>query len=116
MDFDGAIAAHSAWKAKLSAYLRNPDKSLNAANIGLDDQCALGQWLRGEGRKYSSHPEFSELKKEHANFHLAASDLVRRADLGEKVSEEASLGANSPYVKLSSHVVQLIVKVKQKAK
>ena len=116
MDFDGAIAAHSAWKAKLSGYLRNPDRSLNAANIGLDDQCPLGQWLHGEGKKYSADPEFSELKKEHANFHLAASDLVRRADLGEKVSEEASLGANSPYVKLSSHVVQLIVKVKQKAK
>jgi methyl-accepting chemotaxis protein len=116
MDFDGAIAAHSAWKAKLSAYLRNPDKSLSAATIGMDNQCALGQWLHGEGQKYSSDAEFADLQKEHANFHRAASDLVRRADLGEKVSEEASLGANSPYVKLSSHVVQLIVKVKQKAK
>jgi methyl-accepting chemotaxis protein len=116
MDFDGAVAAHSAWKAKLGKYLRNPDKSLNAASIAMDDQCALGQWLHGEGRKYSSDPEFSELKKEHANFHLAASNLVKRADLGENVSEDATLGANSPYAKLSSHVVQLIIKVKQKAK
>jgi len=49
-----------------------------------------------------------------ANFHPAAAELVKRADLGEKVSEQASLGANSPYVKLSSHVVQLILKVKQR--
>ena len=114
MDFDGAVAAHSAWKAKLSAYLRNPDKSLNARSIGMDDQCALGQWLQGEGRKYSSDPEFSELKKEYVNFHLAASNLVKRADLGENVSEEATLGANSPYAKLSSRVVQLMVKQKAK--
>ena len=116
MDLDGAIAAHSAWKTKLLGYLRNPDKSLVAANIGMDDHCALGQWLRGEGRKYSSAPEFSELQKEHANFHLAASDLVRRADLGEKVSEEATLGANSACVKLSCRIVLLILKVKQKVK
>jgi len=116
MDFDGAIAAHTAWKSKLRAYLGNPDRSLNAAQIGLDDQCTLGQWLHGEGKKYSSDAEFAELKKEHANFHLAAADLVKRADLGESVSEQATLGANSPYVKLSSHVVQLIVKIKQKVK
>jgi len=115
MDFDGAVAAHSAWKGKLSAYLKNPDKSLHAGTIGVDNQCALGQWLHGEGQKYSSDAEFSELKKEHADFHRAAADLVRRADKGEKVAEEAALGTNSAYGKLSSRVVKLIIAVKQKA-
>lgn len=116
MDFDGAVAAHVAWKTKLSRYLRNPDKSLKAADIALDNQCALGQWLYGEGEKYSSDPQFSELKKQHTTFHREAADLIRRADRGENVTEEAGLGANSPYGKASAQVVQSIVQMKQKAK
>ena len=116
MDFDGAIAAHASWKSKLSKYLRNPDKSLKAADIAVDHQCALGQWLYGEGKKYSSDSEFSELKKAHATFHREAADLVKRADLGEKVSEEAGLGTTSQYGKASNQVVQSIVKMKLKVK
>ena len=116
MDFEEAIAAHSAWKRKLSAYLRSPDHSIQAAKVGMDNQCSLGQWLYGEGRKYASDPDFSQLQKAHANFHSEAADLVRRADGGEQVSEEAGLGANSQYAKVSSQVVQLIMKIKQKAK
>jgi len=114
MDFDEAIAAHSAWKAKLKAYLQKPDKSLDAKRVGLDDQCKLGQWLHGEATKFSAIAEFRELKSQHANFHQAAADLIKRADAGEKVAEQAALGANSPFSKLSSQVVQSILKVQQK--
>ncbi len=33
MDFDGAIAAHSSWKMKLSLYLKHPDGSLNVLEV-----------------------------------------------------------------------------------
>jgi len=114
MDFDEAIAAHTAWKTRLKAYLRNPDKSLNVTSIALDNQCALGQWLHAEGAKYSASPEFTELMSQHANFHRSAADLIKRADAGESVAEEAALGTNSPFTKLSAQVVQLILKMKQK--
>ena len=115
MDFDEAIAAHSAWKAKLKSYLQKPDKSLDANRVAMDDQCKLGQWLHADGAKFSGAPEFKELKNQHANFHRAAADLIKRANAGEQVAEEAALGANSPFTKLSAEVVQLILKVKQKA-
>ena len=114
MNFDEAIAAHSAWKTKLKTYLRKPDHSLNAGQLALDDQCVLGKWLHGEGAKYTAFPEFAELKGEHAKFHRAAADLVVRADAGENVAEEAALGAASPFSTLSSHLVQLMVKLKLK--
>jgi hypothetical protein len=115
MDFDGAISAHAAWKAKLSKYLQVADKSLKAADVGMDGLCALGLWLNGEGKKYSSYAEFSDLKTHHAAFHTEAAELIKRADHGEKVSEEVGLGANSRYAKASSQVVQSILKMKIKA-
>jgi len=112
MNFDQSIAAHTAWKGKLKAYLRKPDKSLAAASIRKDSDCSLGQWIHGEGRKYSADPDFEELEKEHASFHKAAADLVDRADSGERVAEEAALGANSSFSKASGRVVQLLMKMK----
>ncbi|HXP78930.1 MAG TPA: hypothetical protein VN976_03425 [Verrucomicrobiae bacterium] len=43
MDFDRAIAAHSSWKNKLASYLKNPDRSIKAADVALDDHCELGK-------------------------------------------------------------------------
>jgi Chemoreceptor zinc-binding domain len=114
VELDEAIAAHSAWKAKLKTYLRKPDKSLIADDVAKDNQCILGKWLYADGAKYFAFPEFKELREEHANFHRAAADLIKRADSGESVGEEAALGANSAFSTLSSRLVQLIVKLKQK--
>ena len=50
MNFDDAIQVHAAWKIKLSAYLRKCDGSLKAADVRVDNRCALGQWLYGEGK------------------------------------------------------------------
>jgi hypothetical protein len=115
MDFDEAVAAHSHWKTKLRAYLTKPDKSLNPADIEADNRCPLGRWLHGEGRAHSADPDFQELRKEHANFHLAAAALVRRADHGENVSDETLLGAKSPFAQLSQRLVHLIIMMKQKS-
>lgn len=114
MNFDEAIAAHANWKMKLSAYVKNPDKSVNAAVLATDNHCALGKWIYGEGLKFANLPEYQELKKGHAAFHQAAAAIVKRADAGEQVSEEVNLGAQSDYNKLSTQVVTQIMKMKAK--
>lgn len=115
MDFDEAIKAHSSWKMKLSTYLRKPDGSLKASEIQLDSKCALGQWIYGEGAKWSSHPEFATLKTEHAKFHKAAAQVVIKADSGQDTSQETSLGANSEFASASSAVVSAIMAIRRKA-
>jgi methyl-accepting chemotaxis protein len=115
MDFDEAIKAHSAWKMKLSAYLRKPDGSLKAADIQVDNKCALGQWIYGLGAKWSSLPEYATLKSEHARFHKAASQVVIRADSGQDTSEDIALGAKSEFALASSAVVSAIMAIKRKA-
>ena len=115
MDFDEAIKAHSAWKMKLGAYLRSPDGSLKAGDVGVDNKCALGQWIYGEGSKWSSLPEFGVLKTEHAKFHKAAAAVITKADAGQSTTEETALGSKSEFASASNSVVSSIMVMKRKA-
>lgn len=115
MDFDGAIKAHSAWKLKLSAYLRNPDGSLKADEIQQDNKCELGKWIYGEGAKFSNLPEFIALKKDHARFHKCAAEVVKKADSGAKVSDEVALGAKSDFANASDAIVGALMTMRRKA-
>jgi hypothetical protein len=115
MNFDNAIAAHSSWKRKLAAYVQKPDRSLNAAEIGKDNQCELGKWIVDLGAQFSTLPEFAKLKSEHARFHKAAADVIRRADAGAKVSGELAIDAKSEFMNASREVVTAIAAMKSKA-
>lgn len=115
MNFDEAIKAHSDWKMKLSAYLRKPDGSVKPEVVGVDNKCALGQWIYGEGAKHSALPEFTTLKTEHARFHKACSEVVKKADSGQNTSEETALGGKSEFAMASMKVVSAIMAMKMKA-
>jgi hypothetical protein len=116
MDFDQAIAAHSAWKSKLKAYLNKPDGSLKPADIQSDQKCLLGQWIHGEAKQWIANAAYTELKTQHAKFHVAAADLVRKADAGQSVSEELALGASSDFTRLTTAVVSAIVRMREEAR
>ena len=112
MNFDQAIAAHSKWKAKLRSYIASPDGSLSAPEIALDNRCELGKWVAGEGAKYSSLSEFKSLRSQHARFHKAAAEIVRKADSGQNIAEEVALGAKSEFSSASADVVSAIMSLK----
>lgn len=114
MNFDQAIAAHAGWKNKLAKYLKNPDHSLKAAEIALDDHCELGKWIAGEGKQFSNLPEYATLKSDHTRFHKVAADIVQRANAGQKVEEEVAIGGKSAFVSASSAVVQAIIAIRSK--
>ncbi len=114
MDFDQAIASHTQWKAKLRTYIASPDGSLSAAEIALDNKCELGKWISGQGAKYSNLPEFNSLRSQHAQFHKAAAEIVRKADSGHPVAEEVALGGKSEFSLASTGVVSAIMSIKNK--
>ncbi|MFZ0804445.1 MAG: CZB domain-containing protein [Terriglobales bacterium] len=115
MNFDQAIGAHSEWKHKLSAYLVKHDGSLKVQDISPDNKCPLGQWIHGEGAKYANMAEYSTLKSEHARFHLATAEVIRKADSGQSVTEETAIGAKSKFAEASSAVVTAIMAMKAHA-
>ncbi len=114
MDLDDAIRSHSSWKIRLSKYLRNPDGTLGPGEIGRDDRCELGRWLYGEGKKYALLPEYRTLVGEHARFHRAAANVVRKADQGHDTSKETALGQKSEFATASLNVVAAIAALKKK--
>jgi hypothetical protein len=112
MNFDQAIAAHSKWRAKLRAYLAEPDGSLLAPEIALDNTCELGMWVSGKGAKYSDLPEFQSMRSQHARFHKVVAEIVRKVDSGQRYAEEAALGAKSEFSSASADVVSAILSFK----
>jgi len=114
MDFEKAINAHADWKNKLSKYLDNPDQSLQSAEIALENKCELGKWIEGDGKQFAGKPEFATMKSHHANFHKIAAKIVHRANSGEKVSHELTLGGKSEFVSASTAVVRAIMALRAK--
>ncbi len=113
MNFDEAIQAHSAWKQKLALYLAKPDKSIDSVKLAQDHHCELGKWIHSQNAAVQRTPVFQDLKEEHANFHQAASEIVKRADAGQKTTEEIALGAASPYAACSSKIVSALMRMKR---
>lgn len=114
MNFDDAIKAHTSWKMKLSAYISKPDKSLDHNVVCKDNMCDLGKWIHGEGGvKLSADNEFGKLKKTHAEFHIEAASIIKRAEANENVSEEIMLGSSSKFAKLSNDIVALLMVMKR---
>jgi len=112
MNFDHAIAAHTKWRAKLRAYLAEPDGSLLAPETALDNICELGAWISGKGAKYSDLPQFQSLRSQHARFHKAVAEVIRRVDSGQRFAEDAALGARSEFSSASADVVSAITSFK----
>ena len=99
---------------KLASYLAKPDHSLNATVVESPGQCDLGKWISGEGKKYSSLPEFTAMVTGHTAFHKAAASVIRKADAGHQVGEEVALGAKSEFATASNAVVRSLMTLRTK--
>ena len=109
MEFNDAIAAHLRWRMTLSHYVAAPDRSLDAALVASTDRCELGRWINGEGKRYSSVPEFTSLVAAHTMFHWAASAIVRKADSGQSVMQDIALGLQSGYGAASTEIIKTLM-------
>ncbi len=114
MDFDEAFHWHVRWKMKLWNYMKQPDGSLQADEIQHDHHCLLGEWIYGEGLKYSSSPEFEILKREHKRLHRAAAMVVRYLNDGLPYAEELALGSESDFALASLNIASAIELLKKR--
>ncbi len=114
MKFDEAIQAHAAWKIKLTTYIRKPDGVLKSAEVRVDNKCALGQWLHGEGKEHASLDEYRTLISEHARFHRTAGEVIDRANKGLEKNGDRALNFYSEYGVASRSVVKAIKDLQKK--
>jgi methyl-accepting chemotaxis protein len=112
VDFDAIIDAHQAWKKKLrSAIEGGEERNLNADEVCKDNLCALGKWIYGAGKAYESTPDYQPLRHTHAQFHVCAGDILRRAQQGDKDGANNLLVGD--FFDLSNHTVRHIIAMKR---
>ena len=114
MNIDEALMAHTRWKRKLREDLSRPGNVLRPNDVSFDHKCELGDWIYGEGAGYSALPEYTKLKYEHARFHAAAAEIVRKANSGEVAIEDMQPCANSNFSTASSAVVIALMSMKKR--
>jgi len=113
VDFDAIIDAHQAWKQKLrNAIQGGSEKNLNPDDVCKDNLCALGKWIYGAGKVFEHEAQYEELRGSHADFHVCAADILRKAQSGDK--EEANAMLVGDFFDLSNRTVQHIVAMKRR--
>ena len=115
MDWMGIIGAHVMWKKRLQALLDGTsEESLDAAAIGLDNRCTLGQWIYGDGQTFNQEEKFEEVRLMHAEFHKLAANVVSLYQSGR--IEEATVLLNGNYSKLSERLKHRIMSLSNQIK
>lgn len=116
MNFEDAITAHSQWKIRLQGVLNGSNKEvLDPQVVGLDNKCALGQWIHGEAKQqYGALPEYVALVKQHAAFHQHAAAVLRMALQGQADQARACLETSGSFTEASIRTITAIRQLRRK--
>lgn len=106
LDFKGAIEAHQRWKIRLNDAIEGrSEEVLDPAVVARDDCCALGKWIHGVGgMNFAEHPEFAELRRQHAHFHVCAGHVLILAQSGRKREANEEI-VHGEFARISREVV-----------
>jgi hypothetical protein len=115
MNWMEIISAHVMWKQRLTAFLSGSStENLDPDAIRLDDRCALGQWIYGDGKVMSDLPRYEEVRGLHAQFHQNAAQIVSLHLAGNTAEAEKLL--NGDYSKLSEKLKHRLIGLSQQVK
>jgi hypothetical protein len=108
---DLAVAAHVDWKEHLRERIGSGQVVDLMATLA-DDQCALGQWIHGEGARQAEDPDFRTLVAWHRRFHSAAGVVVSKAASGRR-AEALELLEGASYEWASTKVIAALRQLKR---
>jgi methyl-accepting chemotaxis protein len=115
VDFDAIIDAHQSWKQKLrNAIAGGSEKNMDPNEVCKDNACALGKWIYSAGREFEHLAEYEPLRKSHAEFHVCAADILKKAQAGDKDSASNLLVGD--FFDLSNRTIQNIVAMKRQSR
>jgi methyl-accepting chemotaxis protein len=109
--FDDAIAAHIKWKIRLGQFIDGTStEKLDSATACLDNSCALGKWIYGDGTKYKDAVNYNLLQARHANFHRCAGDVVKKVENNDRAGARSILAGE--FVRAAKETVTSIMALK----
>ncbi len=95
------LQCHAEWKIRFRAAIRNREV-FDLGEIRRDDACQMGAWLYGGEVRDDALAR--ELRKKHAEFHLAAAAVAEVSNAKNFSLAEAMLGPGTDFMKATSAV------------
>ena len=91
--FEKMIAAHTAWKSKIRAFVEGMDIGVTYETATDHTACVLGKWYYGDGQQYMNLPLMQNLGDEHMEMHQAIKRVMDAKALNdlEMVAKELEL-------------------------
>jgi methyl-accepting chemotaxis protein len=81
-----AKSDHMLWKKRLAQMLVGKT-GLTESEVTDHHSCRLGKWYYGDGKAcYGQDPHFQELENPHARVHIAAKEIVRLFNAGDRAA------------------------------
>ncbi|MGE5493597.1 MAG: methyl-accepting chemotaxis protein [Actinomycetota bacterium] len=109
-NFDAAIAAHLAWKARLRSFL-DGETTLTREQAVSHRHCALGKWYYGDGMGQFGHIQsMKDIEPPHEELHSTIARIVAAKEAGRKDEAEALFAKIGP---LSQKIVGLLQETKR---
>lgn len=107
LNFRTAIEVHQQWKMRLHAVIEaKSGEEMDPDAVSRDDQCELGQWIHGVGgRQFAGQPQFVDLMKKHAQFHLCAGRVLSLAQSGQQALAAAQMAPGGEFARVSREIV-----------
>jgi hypothetical protein len=115
MNWMEIISTHVMWKQRLTSFLAGESQEqLDPELIKLDDRCALGKWIYGEGKPMEALPAYQEVRELHAKFHQNAAQVVSLHQADNTAEAEALLKGD--YSRLSEKLKHRILGLSHQVK
>lgn len=104
-----AIAFHSAWKRRLRHAIDYGDSDMAVEEVGRDDHCEFGRWLRGHDLTEADKGEdYETVRQLHAQFHKVAAITLQLATNGRKVEAERCMALGGLFTEASLRMTKAI--------
>jgi hypothetical protein len=105
LNMKDALEAHTAWTRRLEGKISGENQEqLNVAVVASDCECKLGKWIHGTAKQqFGATPDFEELRRVHADFHLKAGEILNNVLNGD----QAKAASNLKEIRYQSGSVQL---------
>ena len=109
-NIDKAIAAHGAWKERLTNTIASGTSDFDPDVVKQPDKCEFGKWLYGGDISTAAKDSdyYTKSVDLHAQFHVEAGKILSLALQGKKAEAEGLMGDDSEFVKLSSTLTGLL--------
>jgi hypothetical protein len=113
MQYWSPFRAHAEWMAMLREFIYG-NGDMEPEHVARDDQCEIGAWLYGDGKRYRHLQEYENAREVHAQLHCHAAHVVILVRVGRRTEAAANIAQGGELRKLSSTLVKAFTRLNRR--